>query len=244
MLNKLLYEKYHGNIKLQKRIININDFTYKNILSRITKYIPSKGYILDIGSATGTLSFLFASKGLGVDGVELSKNAVEYANLNKDSFGLDNINFINTSIEKFKTNKRYAMITCFEVLEHLRDDKSNLAKIKGWMDSNSILAISVPSSNAPLYKMGLLRTFDKDVGHLRRYSMLEIKNLLSQAGLKILKAYKTEGIIRNILFTNKKLGFFVKFTRFKVLNKIVSVLDEMSVKVFGESQLILISKKK
>lgn len=244
MLNKLLYEKYHGNVKLQKRIVTINDFTYKNILKRIIKYIPSSGEVLDIGSATGTLSFFLSSKGLKVDGIELSKNAVKYANLNKNAFGLRDINFINTSIEKFKTNKKYNMITCFEVLEHLHDDKDNLIKINNWMSNNSILAISVPSSNAPLYRMGLLNKFDKDVGHLRRYSMSEIKNILSETGFKILKEYKNEGIVRNLLFTNKTFGFFVKFTRFNVLNKIISFFDDITIKIFGESQLILICKKK
>lgn len=112
------------------------------------------------------------------------------------------------------------------------------------MSSNSVFAISVPSSNAPLYKMGLLKQFDKDVGHLRRYSMFEIKKLLSNTGFKILKKYKTEGIIRNLLFTNKILGFFVKFTRFNILNGIVTFFDDMTIKIFGESQLILICRKK
>lgn len=129
MTNKKLYEKYHGNIKLQKRVITINDFTYRNILNRIIGYIPTRGEVLDIGSATGTLSFFFSSKGLRVDGIELSKNAVKYANLNKNVLGLRNINFINTSVEKFRTNKKYNMITCFEVLEHLKDDKGNLIRI-------------------------------------------------------------------------------------------------------------------
>lgn len=244
MADKKLYENYYNNIKLQKRIILPSDFTYKNTLNKIDKYIPDDGNVLDIGSATGTISFFFGAKGLIVDGIELSKNAVKYANLNKRFFALKCINFINTSIENYKTTKKYDLITCFEVLEHLDNDKDILKKISKYMNTKSILAISVPSDNAPLYKLGLLTKFDKKVGHLRRYSMNGIKSILKQSGYKVLEEFKTEGIIRSLLFSNRILGFFIKFTKFNILNNIISFFDLKTISIFGESQLILICRKK
>jgi SAM-dependent methyltransferase len=244
MNSKSLYEKYHQNIKLQKRIIFLHDFTYRNTLIKINKYIPASGNVLDIGSATGTISFYLGSKSLKVDGIELSRHAVKYANLNKQIFKLNNVNFINTSIENYKTGKKYDLITCFEVLEHLKNDRENLIKINGYMNKNSILAISVPSLNAPLYKLGLLNKFDKEVGHLRRYQMSEIKSLLNETGFVVVEEFKTEGILRNVLFTNNIFGLIVKFTRFNIINNIISYIDNLTVSIFGESQLILICKKK
>lgn len=242
MLNKLLYERYHGNIKLQKRIITINDFTYKNILNRIVEYVPSRGKVLDIGSATGTLSFFLASKGLQVDGIELSKNAVKYANLNKNAFGLNNINFVNTSIENFKTNKKYKLITCLEVLEHLEDDSKSLRTFTKFMSRNSILVLSVPSIKAPLYKLGLLNKFDKNVGHHRRYSMQSLKSLLRKSGFEVVEEFKTEGILRSLFFTNKIFGSLLKFTKFRVFNNLLSYCDNLTLHVFSESQIIVICK--
>lgn len=244
MPNDKLYETYHKNIKLQKRIISLNDFTYKNTLSKIVKYIPTEGNVLDIGSATGTIGFFFGSKGLSVDGIELSKNAVKYANINKKMFLLNNVNFINTSIERYNTDKKYALITCFEVLEHLSDEISSLRKIAKFMDKNSILVITVPSQNALLYKLGLLDKFDKRVGHLRRYSILGIKALLGRTKFAVLEDFKSEGVVRSLLFTNKLLGFLIKFTRFYFINNIISIIDQKTISIFGESQLILICKKK
>lgn len=239
----LLYEKYHKNIKTQKRVISLNNFTYQNILKNISKYIPNSGNVLDIGSATGTISFYFASKKLDVDGIELSKNAVKFANINKKLMSLKNVNFTNSSIENYIPNKKYDLIICLEVLEHIKNDKECLYKISRLMNVNAALIISVPSRNAPLFKLGLLNKFDKKVGHLRRYTILDIESKINLSGLKIVKVFKCEGIFRNILFTNNIFGFLIKFMKFSIINYIFTFFDNLSIPIFGESQIILICKK-
>lgn len=243
MLNKKIYEIYHKKAKLQKHVIESTNFTYRNLLQSIKKYIPNNGRILDVGSATGTLSFYFASKGLVVDGVELSKTAVKYAKLNKFFFKLNNVNFFNKSIESYKTNNEYDLVTCFEVLEHLRDDVSCIKKLVKIMNKKSFVAISVPSVNAPLYRLGLLTNFDNKVGHLRRYSVDSLTMVIKRGGLKVVETVKTEGLLRNILFTNNLLGVFIKLTRFKLVNNFITFIDKYFLNVFGESQIIMICTK-
>lgn len=240
----MLYDLYHRNVKLQKRVAKTNNFTYRNIFNRLNKYIPSNGNVLDVGSATGTVSFYLGAKGLSVDGVELSNIAVRHANLNKMKLSIHNVNFINLPIEKYETKKVYKLITCFEVLEHLRNDEAVLKKLSEFMNKESVLVISVPSKNAPLYRLGFLNGFEKKVGHLRRYNVNEIKRLMNKAGLRTVKVHKSEGIVRNLMFTKKLFGILIKFTKFNVVNNLLSTLDEISVLLFGESQIILIAKKK
>lgn len=244
MVNPALYQNYHLKIKLHKRIIFDDDFTYRNIIGCIRYFLLKDINVLDIGSATGTLSLYFASKRSNVVGVELSKNAYRYANLNKKNLDIENVKFVNTSIENYKTNKKYDLVTCFEVLEHLEDDLSILIKINSMMRLSSMLAISVPSKNAPLYKLNLLYYFDKRVGHLRRYSLSEIKDKINKSGFKVIQHYKKEGILRNILFTNNFFGQIIKFTKFNSINHLITWLDNIFLKLFGESQIILICKKK
>lgn len=238
-----VYQNYHSKSRLQKRVISEKDFTYRNIIDVAGKYLVRGNKILDIGSATGTLSFYFASRGLQVDGVELSENAFKYANLNKTNLKIKNVNFINTPIEKFHTTKKYDIVTCFEVLEHLVDDVSILKKINKIMNPNSVLMISVPSKNAPLYKLGFLNNFDKKVGHLRRYSDKEIKSVLQLAGFRLVKLIKSESVLRNILYTNNFFGLIVKITKFNIVNDLISFLDKIFLKILGESQIIIVSKK-
>ena len=63
-----------------------------------------------------------------------------------------------------------------------------------------ILIITTPSSNAPLYRLGLATEFDKKVGHIRRYTQSELRQKAKAAGYKIVYEQKNEGIVRNFLF--------------------------------------------
>ncbi len=238
-----LYENYHSKNKIHKKVIVGDEYTYRNIISILEKYLPKKGRVLDIGSATGTMSFFLASKGLIVDGIELSTNAVKDANKNKYLLNVKRVNFKNVTIENYENTKKYEVIICFEVLEHLKKDSIVLSKIYSIMKNNAIFAISVPSLNAPLYKLGLLKRFDKNVGHLRRYTANNLKYLLKDCGFKIIEIKKCEGIVRNIIFTNKYLGWITKLLYFKLFNNVATVIDNLTVSLFGESQIIIICKK-
>lgn len=240
MTNKSLYEKYHNNIRLQKRIIDQYDFTYRNTLSKIQKYIPRSGRVLDVGSATGTVSFYFAARGLIVDGIELSKNAIKYAQLNKKKLGLKNVRFYNQPIESLKFNLKYDLIVCLEVLEHVENDIEVLNLLRRMMSDKSKLIITVPSSSSPLYKLGLLKKFDDEVGHLRRYSSYSLKKILHRTGFNIESEYYSEGIVRSLIFTNKIFGLLVRLTRFRLINNFLNTIDKLSLYFLGESQLIFV----
>lgn len=242
MHNKHLYENYHLGSKLQREVITYDNFTYRNTLDVIRKYISNKKTLLDIGSATGTISLLFASQGMVVDGIEISENGYRAANLNKNKLKIKGVKFHNKSIEEFKTNKKYDLILCLEVIEHIVDDAECLRKITKFMNKDSVLIISVPSQNAPLFKLGLLTKFDKKVGHLRRYSLTKLRCLLESSNLKILEEYEKEGLIRSLLYSNPILGMLIRLTRFSIFNNLFTVLDKISLKLFNESQLIIVCK--
>ncbi len=244
MINRLLYEEYHKNIRPQKRVINEHDFTYRNTLSVVKRYLPLKGRALDVGSATGTISFYFASKGLTVDGVELSKNAVKYANINRKRLNLRNVTFYNSPVEKLKVKQKYDLITCFEVLEHVQDDLLLLKYLSKRIKKTGTLILTVPSVNAPLHKLGLLKGFDERVGHLRRYSTKSLSKLLKSSGYRITLSYKSEGIIRSLLFTNRTLNFFIKMTKVRPVNAMINMIDKLFLKILPESQLIFVCKLK
>jgi len=244
MKTNSLYEEYHSKDSLQKKIISKNNFTYRNILEKTEPYVPLSRNVLDVGSATGTVSFYFGAMGMDVDGIELSKNAVLVANKNKQLLGLKKVHFYRTPIEKHNTAKRYDLVLCFEVLEHLQDDLFTLKKIAKLMKVNSHLILTVPSANAPLHRLGLLRKFDRNVGHLRRYTIVSLMNIIKRSGLIVERKYKTEGLFRSILFTNKIVNMLVKLTRFKFINDLFTYIDRCLLVLFSESQLIFVCKRR
>src|SRR6266404_5623131 len=90
-----LYETFHGERRLQKRIISDNNFTYRELIKILKPYLNKVNTVLDIGSGVGTIDFYLASKGKKVTGIEISENAVSVASANAKLFGLDKkINYI------------------------------------------------------------------------------------------------------------------------------------------------------
>lgn len=241
---KLLYEKYHSNRKLQKRIVDRRNFTYSNLIPLLNKFTGPSATVLDMGSGVGTLSFYLAKRTKKVIGVEISEKALKLAKENAQKFNLDNVEFLQgKGINKLVGDMKFSFVLCSEVLEHVEADDELIAQLSKVLLPKGVILISVPSLSAPLYKLGLLGKFDLEVGHLRRYSAEEISAKISSAGMKIVEIHKTEGVLRNSLFTNNLLGRLVRYLRWPIW-LIVSAIDDVLVKLFGESQIIVIAKKK
>ncbi|HWY79168.1 MAG TPA: class I SAM-dependent methyltransferase [Candidatus Sulfotelmatobacter sp.] len=240
---KKLYETYHGNRKLQKHIISDNNFTYREIIKLFKEYSDQYTSVLDIGSGVGTIGFYLASKGKKVTGIEISKNAVKIAKANAKSFELDkNINFINAEFPHKVHRENYDLVIFSEVIEHLENDQQVLQDIRTVLKPGGLLIITTPSISAPLYKMGLLTSFDKEVGHLRRYTEEELKTLVKENGYKIISVGQHEGIIKNFLFTNPIAGKFLRFVKWN-FSDLISAIDSATIPLFGASNIHLIAKK-
>ncbi|MEK7064712.1 MAG: hypothetical protein AAB973_03855, partial [Patescibacteria group bacterium] len=58
----------------------------------------------------------------------------------------------------------------------------------------------------------------------------------------ILKIKKTEGLLRNLLYTKKSLGFLIKFIR-GPLTSIFLIMDNLTIPLLGESDIFVIAQK-
>ncbi len=237
-----LYETFHKDRRLQKRIIDENNFTYKEILKTIRPYIKTSKKVLDIGSGVGTIDFYLASKGINTTGIEISQKAVALAKVNSRFLGLDKkTKFISANFSNYKSKEKFDLVILSEVIEHLENEKEILFKIKNFMNKNSVLIITTPSQKAPLYKLGLLKQFDLNVGHIRRYTTESLKDLLEKNGFKVIHISKHEGILRNFLFTNPVAGRLVRIIRWQI-GDLVSFMDNLTIPLLGESNIHIIAK--
>lgn len=238
-----LYENYHSQSKLQKRIISDDNFTYIELIKLIKPYLNETKNILDIGSGVGTIDFYLADKQKDVTGVEISKKAYKTAIANARLLKLDKrIQYVNSSFPCKLPRQQYDMVIFSEVIEHLEDDSKALQDIWKVLKPSGRLVITTPSLNAPLYRLGLLTEFDKEVGHLRRYTLSDLTRLLKRNGYKIAKAGRHEGIIRNLLFTNRRASTVLKFIRWK-LSIIIASIDYFTIPLLGESNLNIVAVK-
>ena len=241
-MTKSKYDRFHNKTSIQRKVISENNFTYILLLPIINKYLKPNAKILDIGSGAGTLALYIASKGHDALGIEISQKAVESARESAKILGLNNISFEVMNFPNQIPDGKFDMIIFTEVIEHLKNDNKALNKISSLLNENGTLILSTPSVNAPLHRLGLTKSFDKKVGHLRRYSIDELKRKCEENELEVVEAKKIEGTIRNFLFTNEIAGKLVRFIKFYI-SDIVTFADNLTVPLFGESNIIIVAKK-
>ena len=236
------YNSFHSNIRIQTKVISENNFTYRNTIGILDPLIKAKKLkILDYGCGVGTIDFYLASKGHKVVGQEISVKALRMCKNSAKAIGVfGNVKFVG--INK-KSNTKFDVVVCSEVIEHVPEDMKLLEKLIISLKRNGFLVVSVPSVNAPLYKLKLAKKFDRKVGHLRRYNSSQLIKKLKNSNLRIVKVEKVEGILRNSLFLYPRLGWIIRFLR-GPLSDMVTFFDNLLVKLFGESNIYIIAQKK
>lgn len=245
MLNAKLYEKYHLNRQQEKRVIYDFDYTHRPLLSILSNSDYKNKSVLDIGCGTGTTCFYFASKGASVLGVDVSKNAIELANINAKRLGLEHrTKFLLSSFPELSLKGKYNLIVCSEILEHIKDHKKALIKIRKLLSSDGLVVFSVPLTTSFLYRKKLLNNFDKEVGHLRRYDPTGFIKLIKNSKFDVIKTKKNQGILRDYLFTSTTRSIIVAIAnRFKIVSDLLTFIDE-KLFFFGVSNLVVLARKK
>lgn len=238
------YDSYHEKNDQYFAVIRENNFTYYYIQKAIHQIYEEAApkSVLDVGCGVGTLAFYLAAKGSKVDGYDVSPRAIGIAEKYKKISGEKRINFYNKDVQKENFTNKYDLVICTEVIEHLENDEKMLKTLYGLLREGGNLLLSTPSDNAPLFKLGFLRKFDLEVGHLRRYSLESLIVKIESAGFEVKNASKVEGILRNSLFTLPYIGNFIRFIKGPLI-PLFHTVDLISANIFGESDLIIIAEK-
>lgn len=237
----IFYDQFHSRSKTQTKIISKNNFTYRNTIELLEPLLHKKNLnILDYGCGVGTIDFYLASKGHKILGLEVSKIAIQSCRHSAEAMGLNKFTKFE-SINK-KLDSKYDLILCSEVIEHVPNDSGLIKKLSTFLKRGGLILISVPSKNAPLYKLGLADRFDKKVGHLRRYNQEKLIATVNKIGLRVIKTKKVEGILRNSFFVFPTFGTIVKFLK-GPLSDFTEKVDSALVGLFGESNIYILAQK-
>lgn len=242
------YNLYHKKNSDFFKIISENNLTYFYILPIILLAIKLLGqkrtiHGLDVGCGVGTLAFFLASKGVKMEAYDISSDAIKICKRYKSFSRIKNIQFYCKNVESLSVRNKFDLIVCTEVIEHLQNESKFINKLNSICSKKGYLIISTPSLNAPLYKMGLLDNFDREVGHLRRYTDRRLIKLLKAGGFEIVVSKKVEGIVRNSLFTVRHLGVLLKFIKGPLI-PLFHKIDTISAGILGESDIIVLARKK
>ncbi len=111
----------------------------KEILDQVLQY-KTKGDFLDIGANIGLLAKQAKDKGFKVEGVELSKAAIEYG---RKTF---NLKYYEKDI--FSLNLKadtYDVVTMNHVLEHIEDPRKFLSEVHRILKPGGIMVVALPN---------------------------------------------------------------------------------------------------
>lgn len=242
------YDTFHAVTKAASQIPTLHNYTHGPLLKMIDPYLKKKPqHILDVGCGTGALALYLASKNINITGIDISQRAINACKDFAVHTGLTKrTTFIHTTLEDFSTTQKFDMITAIEIIEHVSKPDLFLAHIRKRLKDGGVLIISTPSRYAPLLRIGFLDDFEKRVGHLRRYNTKEIVAILEQHKFLVEEVHETEGFVRNYMYTST-LGTKVLLrliNRVYAIQRFFEMLDGLSMKLVGTSDIIIIARKK
>ncbi len=207
-----------------------------------------KGEILEIGSGIGNISKLVIKEG---HVLTLSDYSEEYCEVLKKKFqGITNVKEI-TSIDllhpdfknKYSAYKdKFDSIFLLNVIEHIKDDDLAINNCQYLLKKKGHLILL-----APAYPW-LYASFDKQLGHCRRYSLRSLRGLLKKNNFNILSGsyFNFTGIAGWLVFgkiLNQKMLSSGEMAAFNKIVPFAKIIDKIFAKKIGLSIIVTGIKK-
>lgn len=187
---------------------------FLNALARI----PVGSEVLDFGAGSLRESFDLINRGFNVTSVDMDKDILESYRMKYSwpkNGAKHNIIASGELLESLqKLDRKFALVVCFDVLEHLKDPINALQAIGNKMDDGGLLLVSVPNGRtifelAWRFDLIIARWTNRYIRpgepHLQRNSPRQWKKIISEAGLKIIDHDMEIGFFANTFAAFVKL---------------------------------------
>lgn len=147
--------------------------------------------VLDVGCGCGYGTHLMAVAGAaGVLGVDISPEAVDFAG---SRYSHENLAYRVMDARSLHFESPFGLITCFELIEHVKEDETVVKSLAGLLAEGGVCLISTP--NVETYVAG--GEGGDNPYHCREYKESEFKALLSAAfdGVTMLEQRWVDGML-------------------------------------------------
>jgi 2-polyprenyl-3-methyl-5-hydroxy-6-metoxy-1,4-benzoquinol methylase len=144
-------------------------------LARIRPLAPA-GPWLDVGCSTGAFVAAAARAGLPVEGLEVSSVAAEAARAR-------GLVVHHAAVEDFAPAAPLAVVTAFDVIEHLPEPVAFGRRVRAWLRPEGVLAMTLPNIASPTARlMGRQWFYYAAPDHVHYFTPATIRRLLADAG--------------------------------------------------------------
>ena len=145
----------------------------KKTLSIIVDYLekekknPKKLKLLDIGCSTGFMTRLYGEKFMAVIGIDIDRDAIQYALKNNSSENIEY--FVSDSMNTDLEDESFDVITCTHIYEHVPDSHRLMSEIYRLLKSGGICYFAAGNRLNLIeghYGLPLLSVIPKSLAHL------------------------------------------------------------------------------
>lgn len=164
----------------------------RKYLTVIKKY-KKEGTLLDLGCAMGFLLEEAIKWKFDPYGIDVSAYAISLAEkiVPREKLLLGNVEDIEKILAKKISGKKFDVITMFDLIEHLDHPREALKKTLSYLKDDGLIVIQTGDAGSAWAKvMGKNWHFFAPPQHFYFYNQKNMKMLLEQAGLKVIKIQK------------------------------------------------------
>lgn len=142
------------------------------------RHLAPAGPWLDVGCSTGAFLAEATRAGLSAHGLEVSSAAVAEVRAR-------GLSAQQGSVEGFAPAHPFAVVTAFDVLEHLPDPAAFVRRVRGWLVPSGLLVLTVPNRASPMARiMGRHWFYYAAPDHVHYFTPATIRRLLAEAGYR------------------------------------------------------------
>ncbi|HWR00108.1 MAG TPA: class I SAM-dependent methyltransferase [Candidatus Methylomirabilis sp.] len=195
---------------------------FQKSLDRLASLKPQRGWLLDIGAATGFFIQLARTMGWRVSGVELSNDAALIA----QQRGLDVVQ--GTLEEHLERFRQVDVVTMWDVVEHIREPFAFFKEVRGCLAPDGLLMFGTPQGDSLFARvMGRYWTLIAPPQHIHYFSLESITRALNNAGFEIVdiewrgKEFPLSYILHFIMgWWNVRWSWLKRLSEWKPLTKV------------------------
>lgn len=206
----------------------------------------TSGEILEIGSGIGNISSFFVKEGYSITLSDLRSEYCEILekqfNSNKNYKGVYQIDIIDKDFDSKQSHLlgKFDTVFALNIIEHVDDDDYAIKNCLKLLAENGRLIILVPAFNF------LFNSFDKGLGHYRRYSKKSLERLFVHNNLKIVNSryfnsagvfgwWLSGNVLKNKTIPSGQMKLYNSLVwAFKIADKIMNSFLGLSIIVTGE----------
>ena len=159
-----------------------DELGFASRIADIEENLPTRGKLLEIGSAMGHFLDAMKRRGWQVKGIEISQDAIELARQG-------NIEVFCGVLEEFQSDEKFDVVCMYQVLEHVPDPAYVIERSRQLLSEGGLLVIEVPNLESFDAKINRQRrNWNYDLPrHLNHFRPGVLRNKLRENGFEIVE---------------------------------------------------------